>query len=253
MRWNNHKPSQSTKIAKLSIRDILVILVCFTLSLTMGLLSGDPIVGGLLLVTGLLGGYLASIQKRIGYFFGLANALLIAYVGFENGFYGTFIINILIFAPLEIYGFIAWSHNLNRKRDVKIRRLNRQKSLIVTSACVVGSVMLGYLLTKIPGQQMAFLDSTIGCLDICALLMMNLRYLESWWLWVISSILSVIMWAITFFTGGGPSVTMRLISTISFLIINSYGAIKWSLELKKKKHHTPKTSKTRAQTAKKSR
>ncbi len=228
------KNKKSIKQRRLSTREILIILACIFAPIAIGFLSGDLLVGGALLATGLLGGYLAGLQKRAGYFFGLINALLIAYVGFENGLYGTFIINAFIFGPLEIYGFITWSRHLDTGQNVKIRRLDRKKSVIVTSACVLSSLVLGYLLTKIPDQQMAFLDSTIGCIDICALMMMNLRYMESWWLWVISSILSVIMWVIAFFEGG-PSAAMRLVSAVSFLAINTYGAVKWNLGLKNKK------------------
>ena len=219
---------------KLTSRNILVILICIIISAIAGVYSGD-ILGSFILATGLVGSYLAAIQKRFNYILGFANAILLGYVGFKNGLYGSFFSNVLLFAPLEIYGFIAWSRNLNSNKDVKIRKLNRKNSIIVVSACVIGSFILGYLLTKIPTQQMAFLDATICCIDICAIVIMNLRYKETWWLWIISGILSTIVWTIAL-TNGGPNAFMRLMSVIGFLITNTYGAIKWGTKLKTIKH-----------------
>lgn len=230
----NKKPQ--LKKQKLTTGNILVILACAIFSLTIGLLSGDPIIGSLLLATGFIDSYLASLQKRSNYIFGFANSLLIAYVGFKNGLYGSFISNIFVFAPLQIYGLITWSRNLGSDKNVKIRKLNRQNSILVTGACVIGSVIFGYLLTKIPTQRTAFLDATICCIDACALVMTNLRYRESWWLWVVSGVLSIIVW-IGALLDGGPNSFMRLISAIGFLIINIYGAIKWGAKFKGSKKH----------------
>ena len=205
-------------------------LIVFS-SVIIGYLSGDLVLGGLLLATGLITSYFASIRKRANYIVGFVNALLLSYVAYKNNLFGSFAVNAFIFAPLEIYGFIAWSRNLDSKKDVKIRKFNLKLSLIVVSSCVIGSVLLGLMLTLIPGQQLAFMDSTINCLDICALILLNLRYNESWILWVMSGILSVIIWAIAL-SNGGANAFMRLLAAIGFLVVNTYGAIKWYSKLK---------------------
>ena len=216
---------------KFTTQNLAIILICIVVPVIIGIASHDPIVGTTMLASGLLSSYLASLQKKTGYIFGFINALLIAYVGFENNLFGTFAVNTFIFAPLEIVGFLSWNRHQDKKKNVKIRKLTRQNSILITASCVIGSIILGYLLTKIPTQQMAFLDSTICCIDICALIMMNLRYEESWWLWVVSGILSIVMWAIAL-AGGGDNTFMRLLAAIGFLIINTYGAIRWYKKLK---------------------
>ena len=220
---------------KLTNRNILIILICIMVSAIAGACSGDIIIGGSMLAVSLVGSYLAALQKRYNYILGFINAILLGYIGFKNGLYGSFFSNIFLFAPLELHGFIIWSHNLNYDKNVKIRKLNRKESIIVVSACTIGSFILGYLLTKIPTQQMAFLDATICCIDICAIIIMNFRYRESWWLWIISGVLSIVVWA-TALINGGPNAFMRLLAATGFLIINTYGAIKWNTKLKTVKH-----------------
>lgn len=217
------------------IRECLVVFVLVLSSLIIGAINNDIVIGGSLLMTGLVGSYLAGRGRKSNYIFGLINALLIAYVAYRNNLFGSFAINAFLFTPLEIAGFLAWDRNLNQKKNVKVRRLSTKNAVIVTSACLIGSAIFGYLLTLIPSQQMAFLDSTMCCLDICALVMMNLRYRESWWLWAISGGVSVVVWAIAF-AGGGANTLMRLIAAIGFFFINIYGAIRWNLKTKHKKY-----------------
>lgn len=218
---------------KLKKTEIAIILLCILVPAIFGIISGDLLVGGALFASGLLTSYLASIQKRAKSIFGLINAVLIAYVAFKNNLFGSFFINVFIFAPLEVYGFITWGHHLDTDKNVKIRKLTLKKAITLITTCIIGSIVSGYILAQIPSQQLAFMDSLICCIDICALIIMNLRYQESWWLWVISGALSIIVWVIAL-GSGGESAFMRLLSAIGFLLVNIYGLVRWAIKLNKK-------------------
>ena len=223
-----------TKTEKFKTKDYLVIILCILIPAIIGFVTGDLIIGGSLLITGLLGSYFAGNGKRINYLFGFINALLIAYVAYENNLFGSFFVNTVIFTPLEIYGFLSWSKNLDKNKNVKARKFTLKKALIITSSCILGSIIFGYILSLIPGQNLAFADSTMCCLDISALTLMNLRYKEAWWIWVVSGALAVAVWIDTLI-GGGANALMRLIAAIGFLAINIYGAIKWNIMTETKK------------------
>lgn len=206
--------------------NFVVIALCIILPLILGYVSGDIFIGGFLVVTSLLSSYFASIGKRVNYIIGCINAFLIAYVAYKNNLFGAAMVNIFIFAPLEAYGFFSWSRNLDKQKDVKIKKFTFQKSLVVILSCVLGSILFGFALTFIPGQQLAFMDSAIDCLDVCALVLLNSRYRESWMLWAISGILSIIVWSIAL-ANGGENAFMCLIAALGFSAIDAYGAIKW--------------------------
>ena len=89
----------------------------------------------------------------------------------------------------------------------------------------------GYLLTLIPTQRLAFMDATSNCINLCGVILMILRFKESWWLWLINNIIDLIIWIITVINGGNGSVMMLLVS-IGYLLINIYGVIKWNIEAK---------------------
>lgn len=213
---------------------LVITILSLIISVISGIISNDLIIGGTILLTGLLCAYFASEGKRINYIFGLINYLLMGYIAFKNNLFGIFFFYIFIFSPLQVNGFITWNKNLNDDKNVKIREFTLKNSIIITLSCIVGSIVLGYLLTLIPTQRLAFLDATSNCINLCGVILMILRFKESWWLWLINNIIDLIIWIITVINGGSGSIMMLLVS-IGYLLINIYGVIKWNIEAKKNK------------------
>lgn len=215
---------------------LIITILCIILSLITGILSNDILVGGTILLTGLLCAYFASEGKRINYILGLINYLLMGYVSLKNNLYGIFIFYIFIFSPLQIKGFITWNDNLNEDKNVQVREFTLKNSIIITISCIAGSLLLGYLLTLIPHQRLAFMDATSNCINLCGVILMILRFKESWWLWLINNVIDLTIWLITFINKGEGSFMMLLVS-IGYLLINIYGIIKWNIEARKEKNN----------------
>lgn len=211
---------------------IIITCICIIISLISGIISNDIIVGGTILLPGLLCAYFASEGKRINYILGLINYLLMGYVSFKNNLYGIFFFYIFIFSPLQVKGFITWNKNLDEDKNIKVREFTLKNSIIITLSCIVGSLLLGYLLTFIPGQRLAFMDSSSNCINLCGVILMILRFKESWWLWLINNVIDLSIWILTFINKGKGSKMMLLVS-IGYLLINIYGIIKWNIEAKK--------------------
>ncbi|MBQ9834368.1 MAG: nicotinamide mononucleotide transporter [Bacilli bacterium] len=216
---------------------IFITLVCIMLSTISGIITQDLLVGGTILATGLLCAYFAGEGKRINYILGLINYLLMGYVAFKNNLFGIFFFYIFIFSPLQIHGYLTWNKNLNDDKNVKVREFNKRNSIIITLSCVIGSFVLGYVLSLIPGQRLAFMDASSNCINLCGIILMILRFKESWWLWLINNIIDLVIWIMTVIDIGNKngSVMMLLVS-IGYLLINIYGVINWNMEAKKNKH-----------------
>lgn len=213
---------------------LVITILSLIISVISGVISNDLIIGGTILLTGLLCAYFASEGKRINYILGLINYLLMGYVAFKNNLFGIFFFYIFIFSPLQVNGFITWNRNLNDDKNVKVREFSLKNSIIITLSCIIGSIIFGYLLTLIPNQRLAFMDAASNCINLCGVILMILRFKESWWLWLINNIIDLIIWIITVINGGNGSVMMLLVS-IGYLLINIYGVIKWNIEAKKNK------------------
>ena len=214
---------------------IAITILCLGVSIISGIISNDLIIGGTILFTGLLCAYFASEGKRINYIFGLINYLLMGYVSLKNNLFGIFFFYIFIFSSLQINGFVTWNKNLTNDKNVKVREFTLKNSIIITLSCTIGSIILGYLLTLIPTQRLAFMDATSNCINLCGVILMILRFKEAWWLWLINNIIDLIIWIITSISGGVGSKMMLLVS-IGYLLINIYGVIKWNIEAKRNKN-----------------
>ena len=213
----------------------IVTIICLIISIVSGIISNDLIIGGIILFTGLLCAYFASEGKRINYILGLINYLLMGYVAFKNNLFGIFFFYLFIFSPLQVKGFITWNKNLNNDKNVKVREFTFKNSIIITLSCIMGSFILGYLLTLIPTQRLAFMDASSNCINLCGVILMIIRFKEAWWIWLINNIIDLIIWIITVINGGEGSIMMLLVS-IGYLLINIYGVIRWNIEAKLNKN-----------------
>jgi len=207
---------------KNKIYTILIVLM----SIICGVVSKDYFLGTLILMCGLLNSYYASIGKIYNYIFGALYCLLSGYVCYINGLYGIAILSILIYFPSQVQGYLSWKKNINNNKEVEIRGFTLKNSILVTLSCIVGSLILGLLLSKIPGQQLAFLDSSSNAINLCGIILMNLRFKECWAVWLFNNSIDLAIWVINAINGTPNSMMMLLVS-IGYLLINIYGLVKW--------------------------
>ena len=172
-------------------KDTIIIALCTIFSIISGIVSKDIVMGGSILLTGLLCAYFASIGKRVNYILGFINYILMGVVAFKNNLYGIFFFYLIIFSPLQIQGFVTWNKNLKKDQSVKVREFTLKNSLLITISCILGSLILGYLLTLVPGQKYSFLDASSNCVNLCGIILMILRFKESWWLWLLNNIIDL--------------------------------------------------------------
>ena len=204
------------------IYTILIILF----SVICGILAKDYILGTVILVCGLLNSYYASIGKTYNYIFGALYCLFSAYVSYINGLYAMAVLSILVYFPLQVQGYISWIKKKDSNNEVSIRKFTLENSVIIVCGCVLGSLLLGLLLAKIPNQQLAFLDSTSNIINLCGIILMNLRFQECWVVWLFNNTVDLIIWIINVMKGN-PNGVMMLLVSIGYLLINIYGLYKW--------------------------
>ena len=202
-----------------------VIIIVF--SIICGVISHDYFLGTAILISGLLNAYYASLGKVYNYFFGALYSLLSAYVSYINGLYGIAFLSLIVYFPSQMQGWLSWQKKKNVNNEVKIREFTLKNSIIITSACIVGSLVFGFLLSKIPNQQLAFLDSSSNIINLCGIVLMNLRFKECWSIWLFNNTIDLSIWIINA-ANNTPNSIMMLLVSIGYLLINIYGLIKWT-------------------------
>ena len=216
------------------MKNKIITLLIIVFSIICGIISKDYFLGTIILICGLLNAYYASEGKIYNYVFGGLYCLLSGYIHFINGLYGIAILSFLLYFPFQIHGFLSWNKKIDENNEVKVRGFTLKNSIIIITSCVLGSLLFGFLLSKIPTQRLAFLDSSSNMLNICGIILMNLRFKECWAVWIFNNTIDLSIWTINFINGT-PNSTMMLLVSIGYEIINIYGLIKWWQKTKKVK------------------
>jgi nicotinamide mononucleotide transporter len=216
------------------MKNKIYIILIIIFSIICGILSKDYFLWTLILMSGLLNAYYASIGKIYNYIFGAIYCVFSGYVCYLNWLYWIAVLSLLVFFPSQIHGYLMWNKNKKEnKKKVKIRWFTLKNSIIITTICIVGSFLLWYLLSKIPWQNLAFLDASSNIIQLCGIVLMNMRFKECWVVWLFNNTIDLIIRIINF-VFWTPNATMMLIVSIWYLLINVYWLIKW-IKLEKDK------------------
>ena len=214
---------------KVLIFPILISIV----SVLIGILFGDILWGTLSLIFGFLNAYYMAIGKWYNYIFGFLFAVVYAYICTINGLFGLLIFTIIFYLPLQVTGLVNWFKN-KQEAEVKMRSLNLKTAIVLCISIVAGSTLLGFLLSLIPGQNLAFLDSTSQIINLCGVVLGTLRFRESWYIWLLNNLVDLSIWIVNTIAHT-PNAEMSLVTSIMYLVMNVIGVVSWIILERKQK------------------
>ena len=212
----------------LSLYDWFLIAGVIVSNVVYSLLTGTmDVLGSMAAITGVLCVVLVAKGSIWNYLFGLVNVSLYAYISYKASLYGDAALNALYYLPMQFIGWWQW-----RRRgaamsaaeagdsgvQVKARRFTWKQRAILFLGCAVAVVAVGFLLKHV-GDPQPFKDSTTTVLSIVAQALMALAFMEQWALWIITNIVSVIMWSICVARGEAHAGVMVIMWT--FYLLNS--------------------------------
>ena len=96
--------------------------------------------------------------------------------------------------------------------------------------CAAAIIATGFILRHL-GDPQPFKDSTTTVLSIVAQALMALAFMEQWCLWIITNIVSVVMWVICVARGEAHAGVMVIMWT--FYLLNSLNGLRVWLKLSK--------------------
>ena len=174
-----------------------------------------------------------ALGRPCNYLFGIAFSVVYAIVCYNNGLFGFVIFTVLVYTPIQIFGLINW---IRHKKDssVLMKSLKISQGIMTSTLLVIASFVLGFLLSLIPNQNLAFLDSSSQIVNLCGVILVVSRFREAWYIWLINNFIDIIIWIINVI-GGTIFSQMSLIVSIMYLIMNIVGLIMWIKIEKKQK------------------
>lgn len=195
------------------------------------------IVGSLAGITGVLCVVLVAKGSIWNYAFGLVNVSLYAWISYKAALYGDAGLNALYYLPMQFIGWWQWrkrgaamseAESGGKSVQVQARRFDWGQRILLAMGCAAAVAAGGYLL-KYLGDPQPFKDSATTVLSIVAQALMALAFMEQWALWIITNVISVIMWALCVFRGEAHAGVMVIMW--SFYLLNSINGLRVWLKL----------------------
>lgn len=197
------------------------------------------VLGSLAGITGVLCVVLVAKGSIWNYFFGLINVSLYAYISYKAALYGDAALNALYYLPMQFIGWWQWrrrgaalteSSSEGNGVQVKARRFNWRQRAVLTAVSVAAVIAIGFILDHF-GDPQPFKDSTTTVLSIIAQALMALAFMEQWALWIITNVVSVVMWVICVTRGEAHAGVMVIMWV--FYLLNSINGMRVWLKLSK--------------------
>lgn len=201
--------------------------------------SSLDVIGSLAGITGVLCVVLVAKGSIWNYLFGLVNVSLYAYISYKASLYGDAGLNALYYLPMQFLGWWQWrkrgaavsqSEAGGKGVQVRARRFNWKQRIVLAFGCTAAVVAIGYVLRHI-GDPQPFKDSATTVLSIVAQALMALAFMEQWVLWIITNVISVVMWSICVARGEMHAGVMVIMWV--FYLLNSLNGFRVWLKLSK--------------------
>ena len=222
----------------LSPYDWFLIIGVIASNLIYSLLSGNvDIIGSLAGIAGVLCVVLVAKGSIWNYLFGIVNVSLYAYISYKAALYGDAALNALYYVPMQFIGWWQWRKRgaallsdeaSNEGVQVKARRFTWRQRVILALGCAAAVVAGGFILRYF-GDPQPFKDSTTTVLSIVAQALMALAFMEQWALWIITNVVSVVMWCICVSRGEAHAAVMVIMWV--FYLLNSINGLRVWLRL----------------------
>lgn len=228
----------------LSLYDWFLIIGVIASNLIYTILSGDvDVVGSVAGIAGVLCVVLVAKGSIWNYFFGLINVSMYAYISYKASLYGDAALNALYYVPMQFIGWWQWRKrgaaiSKSESKDgvqVKARRFSWKQRVVLFAGCAA-AVVAGAFVLKYVGDPQPLKDSTTTVLSIVAQALMALAFMEQWILWIITNIVSVIMWCVCVARGEAHAAVMVIMW--SFYLLNSINGLKVWYNLSKDRSQT---------------
>ena len=198
-----------------------------TLAIFISVWSKDNLLGFFTFLTGVFCVVLTAKGSIYSFWWGYGNILSYALIAWQNGLYGEMGLNILFFLPVNFAGHWLWRKNIHAAGVLEMRRL---KIFHVCAGIIISAaatLLLGWGLSHITGQNTPYLDALTNVLSVIAALLLTFRFREQWLCWIILDIFTVLMWSIRWYNGSNQGAIMVLMWS-AYLVNAFYGWFNWS-------------------------
>ncbi len=222
----------------LSLYDWFLIVGVIASNIIYTVLTGHlDLIGSVAGIAGVLCVVLVAKGSIWNYLFGIINVSMYAYISYKAALYGDAALNAFYYVPMQFIGFWQWRRRGAAMSEaeaggngvqVRARRFSWARRTVLAAGCTAAVIACGFILRHL-GDPQPFKDSATTVLSIVAQALMALAFMEQWALWIITNIISVVMWVICVTRGEAHAGVMVIMWV--FYLLNSINGFRVWLKL----------------------
>ncbi|MEG1582145.1 MAG: nicotinamide riboside transporter PnuC [Clostridia bacterium] len=218
---------------------ITMLVASDILLLTMGKFNLSFVLATLDVVLYMISSNLTAKGKVAGLYLNSVECLVYVGLCMTSALYGEIIKVLIVSLPLKIASIISWTKNKKNAKNNKyakgqeiiIRKMNWKNWLLVVISLVFGTIIMYFVLGAL-GTNKLLLSSLTFTMGIIVSILSAMCYKEHWYLLIVSTLISTILWMTIIFGGDLGSLPI-LTSYFSSLVNSVYGVIMWTAMYRK--------------------
>lgn len=129
------------------------------------------------------------------------------------------------YLAMTIYGFIAWTRHVSKKKDLPIRHMPKKTAIIWMGFAAVIWLVIYLILVNFTDSKVPVADAFTTALSIVGIWALARKYLEQWFVWIVVDIVTC---ALYFYKDIPFKATLYGV----YVIIAVFGYFKWKQMLK---------------------
>ena len=181
-------------------------------------------------IAGLLAVWLSAREHIANWGIGLVNIVCSSFIFYKMSLYSDVILQIYFFIT-GIYGWYLWAKRKadTQEKAVTISWLSRQQQVMMTSAILILTLAVGFMMTKahtyypsvFPTEAaFPYADTLVLVMSVFGNLLLMVKKIESWILWVLVDIIAPIL----YFQKGILLITFEY---VIFLGLAAFALVNW--------------------------
>lgn len=153
---------------------------------------------------------------------GIISVVLMGAFFWQIGLIGQAGLHWVYYLLVQVWGWHRWTRGGDGGGELVVSRLRHGQRLAVLAAGVVGTVLVRWILIAGWAQAVhATWDASIVAASVMAQLLLSMKKVESWWLWIVPVNISAI--GLYVLTGA----TMFAALYVLFLVMAVVGLVRW--------------------------
>jgi nicotinamide mononucleotide transporter len=137
---------------------------------------------------------LVALRNIWNYAFGIVGVAIYAIVFFHAKLYSDTLLQ-LFFLIVQFYGLWQWRRSQADAGEIVVERLTARARLEWLAGIVVAIAGWGWLMHHFTDAAFPWWDASVAMISIAAQILMSVRKIENWWLWITANILSIGLYA----------------------------------------------------------